>query len=1048
MSLQNYLTNAKDCLAAGRMSEMRLWLRRAETSASLEEESNEVRILALRCCLATGQYELGQRLLAEAEGQEILSSSVGPLRKALFSAAGWGPLPAEAPADMFALVVDLVHGQALDPERILTELGAWSRLVPSHPLWLERLAARPFPAEAWAGLGQRVLPPNAEAALAELWYGAGGQGEYPRRALLEENEAEGGFSFLPAFCDLLQALSQENIHAALAASDRLFSVAEEGRWLWLRTLDLLRHFGEPETFTRTLLRLRNARRVLQSSFSSSSECAPLEEYSALVHSFTQTIVRCSPIGFTSSSADEGTSSPADKSQALEELFPLTASVASPPWFAAPSACLMVNRLLESFQAKSLPLPSAFPDLLPLHEFVRSALHTEASAAAQWLALSPSWQMEKAYAALLLKALPSAPEEVALACVPILRNQGMTLGFVLPSLPPGARATVFAREPEPSGLVTIASLPEETLWGMWPALTEAVWTLGGQKLKSSERAAQEKILRRLTPFLEKPTPGPLPDETLVSLAEWAGVRPAASKAEENLLCRLGEQLADAQKWDAAARVLEQAGEAGASLRGEVTARQWLATGQTAAYQPDLWHSPGPWCEMALAWQDLLGLRPATLSETNPLRTEQADLALAWDALVAWRDDCLASDEIKPFTQVVLFDRITEHWQFLRSLRAWRLLTSSADVLPPIAGITPGPECPLLSLLRLVRYGMDTAAMRVVLPPLHTYEPLPASLILRLLEQAVKSAGKPEAVRSDLHDLLTSHMTDAIRAALPPAMVLRLDALPLALASTEAHKLLRLDQAKETEKRIRLTLQKLEVMDFQLTPILEKMGDFVTGPHFHAWSIPQWEMIRRWRRSLEAQDEEFRNQVRGALPENHSLILSRLLFARLRPAMIDGSNVLRDKKTVQQFEWSTDCLENLWAGLSAEGFYPILTYVDRNEFFEQESAHGLEGKRRLNELIRNGFIDDDAVIEDGPADPNTSKIGDYRILCHIQRESWQESALIITNDDYSKQRRKPTDTYGPHFFSWLTKSAFGQMQAKFRYNEGQWFLRLPNGQEVPF
>ena len=1040
MSYHVHLTHAKDCLTAGQMTETRVWLRRAEATATTDAEDQEVRIWAFRYCLLTGQYELGQQLLLDVERHEVvLPDTPEPLREALYSAAGWGPYPAESTTDLFSLLTYLIHDQPLVPEQALIMLGAWSRLVPHHPHWLNELATKSFPQEVWEGLGERVLPANVEATLAELWYGAGGHGKYPRRVFLEQNEAEDGFAFLPAFCDLLLSLQQGDVDGALAASDRLFP--NEGAWLWLRALDLVRHFGDPVTLARTPLRLRIARRTLHTSFSGSAGLIAADAYGPLVHSFTRTMSRCQLLCVPTLTPDEDGPSLADVGKALEKMFP-TSTPPAAPWFAASGACLTVSRFLDSCRAQALPFAPAFADLLPLHKFVLGAALADRTAADLWRALPPVWQEEAEYRTLLLKALPAAPEEVALACVPILQGQGVPMKLILPALPSGAQAAVFLGDPEPTNLIVAASLPEEVLQAKWIAMTEAAWALGSQKLKASERAAQEALVRRLTACLDRPADSPPAEKAFTDLTDRMMARPAASEAEALMLCRLGLRLADVENWNEADRLLERAGEAGATFRGEVAAQQWLKTGQAEAYKLELWRTAGPWAEMALAWADLLDLHPARLPEVNPLRAKFSDLAAAWDALASWRDFCLASDTPEPFVATLLLDDIADRWQFLRSLRSWRLLTSSADVLPPITGLTMGPDRPFLALVSLSRFGTDAAALRVVLPPLLTSEPLPL-LALGLLEQSLKAAETSELLRGELRRLLTPGVTDSFGAAFSPVQPTRLKALmcalPLALASPEVRTLLRLNQAKADEKQIRLALQKVQVPDLTLDGVWAQMGEFLTGPHFCPWSLPQWELIREWREHVASQGADFKPHVLGKAAKSHQRLLSRLLFEPLHPALLDASNILRDDDVSSRFESPLDCLLQLWTALADRGNYPVLTCADSTEYRYQEDKHGPEAKRRLNELIREGLIDCRAGYV------GDERTADYRLLRRVQREFWQESTLLVTNDHYSK----PPERGGwGHVFPWLTDATLRRMQATFRPEDGQWLLRLPDGTEVAF
>ena len=1042
MSYHNHSEQAKVCLIAGHLSEMRFWLRRAESLAASEDEAQDIRCQALRYCLLTGQYEQSENIRQDIERLWPEIPRVVALHEALFAVAGWGPLPADdGRPDLFGLIQRLVCDEPLAPERALKSLGDWSRLWPCHPLWLTDLAAQPFPEETFALIGERVLPPNVEVALAELWYGQGGIGEYPRRALLEEVASEPAFAFLPIYLDVLSSLQQENIQAALAAYDQFFS--EETAWLWLRAVDLVRHFGTPEIMARMPRRLRIARRELNS--------LALGEYLPLVSAFTHTVSCCLsavPKPFTAvvGEPNEETPSLGEKVKVLEELFALSGSVLAAPWSAAPGACLMVERLLRSSRKKDLSVAPAFPDLRALHGFVQDAGEFVPEAAAGWLVLPPVWHAEKNLWPILIEVLLAASEETALACVQVLREQGMALALLWEALPAEAQATLFVAEPEPYGLKAVGSLPDEILGRDWAGLVTAALTLGGQKLGKAERAAQETLLGRLAACFDRPHPPHLPKDVLSRLADQASARPASNDLEQAFWCRLGLRLAEDQNWEASFRVLAQAGDAGAALRGEITARHWLATGQKEAYQPQRWQeASGPWSEMAWAWDTMLELCPASVSETSPLRYEHPELTTALDALAEWQQGCLSSDTLLPFTETSAFDALIEHWRFLKSLRSWRLLTSTADVLPPIAGVTPKPDRPLLSLLHLVRHGADAEALRMVLATFLSWD-LPPALSLRLLDMASSPEVASAELNADLRGWMRPEILDNLRCSLTSEQLVRLDALvkklPLALASPEAKTILHLNQSKSSEKKIRLALQKVKTDDLTLEGVWEQMGQFLTGPHFCRWSLPQWDLIRKWRRLMHSQDSHSWAQFAETVPEQYLQILSSVLFDALRPVIIDGSNVLRDKKTKQQSEWATDCLEKLWESLSHQRYYPIITYVDRNEFAKQEEEHGPEARFHLNKMIEEG------LIEDGATSKDTGKIADEYILRHIERENWQESVMIITNDDYAKPRRKATDIYLPQLFPWLTKTTFSGMQAKFGYDDGQWVLRQPDGKEFPF
>ena len=1026
---QDFVDIIEQSLIRGQLCEMRRYIRHAARLSLSDLQTHTLQSQAIRLSLLTGQYSQADAI-RRAQMLDDAGLDTETLRRALFSAADWDEPPFSPPeASFYDLISALVNKSASVPEISLAALGQWGHFLRAQPSALREIAAEPFPAGLCESLGERLLPPAAEAALAELWH-FHHIGGYPRASLLDEPALEASFLPVRIYLVILNSLKSGDIPAVRVALDDL--IEADGLWLWQRMLGFLSHYGTPEQIRRSPLRLRMALRSWEGILPAELAAA-INDYSALTAAFIDTVV---------------TSLPAEKD--LHEAEPLRTELAlfrarteihgSPPtgaWASAPGACLLECRLLADTLASDLPESLraylASPVLASSHTFLRVVQSADPErVAACWLMLSDPQRKDPAAITAVQEALPRVKLATTISsCVTALLSYGHTRAEIMCVLKPEAQIAVFLDLPGPENLQIILMLPEGAWRENWLAVAEA----GVAVLK---RGPHKTVARYRPAFWER----------LSSLTELPGLDTRLDTAR---LEELAEAFSDIKDGEVRGRLLEWViprlclhGEIQAGLRlarqtvlplSESSALLWLMTGDKACGAPNTWGTPpGPWGEVAQAWYGLLRLAPAHLPETNPVRGLAPDLTTAFDALSAWSEACLARAELMPFSEAALVEAMAVTWRFLPGLHSWQMLTPAAHVLTTVV---PGQEMPLVALARVGAHGPDVSSMQMILGALLGDEKRWGAglALLAFLEANFSLLAEP--VIEGLDDLLTPELLLSLHASL--SLVQRkswagtLKHLGLARLSPAGKALLKLDLANVSDKSFREASLSVTAKDLLNEDIWRKMEEFLDSRSFCAWSLPQWEIVQDWRVKIKPQQKEIEKRVLGAVAPSLRERLMPLFFDPLRPALIDGTNMVRDDSVTSRLSDPFDFLESLCACLAASGRYPVLAYVDTDEY----RRYDLQVKEHLNSLLREGRIESHSGYR---GDERTS---DYRILREITRHDWQYSAMIVTNDGYAKA---PCDGGWGDKFSWLSQYQFKDLQALMKPSpSGGWIITMPDGKK---
>ena len=1030
---QGFIDAIEQSLIRGQLGEMRRYIRRAERFALSDLQIHTLRAQAIRLSLLTGQYSQAD-VIRRAQKSDDVSPDSEALRQALFSVADWAEPPSSLPeASFYSHVSALSDESAALPEIPLAALGQWGHFLEVQPSMLLGIAAEPFPIGICERLGERLLPPAAEAALAELWH-FHHPGGYPRAFLLEEPALE--VSFLPVriYLAVLDSLKSGDIPAVRAALDDLFEA--DGLWLWQRMLGFLSHYGTPEQVRRSPLRLRMALRswgeILPAELA-----ATVNDYNTLTAAFIETVIASLPEETVSQETGSLRTELA-KVRARIEIHGRTTPVGV--WASAPGACLLERRLLadtlESDLPESLRMYLASPVLASSHTFLHALrVANPERVVTLWLTLSGPQQKDPAAITAVQEALPQVElAETVSSCVAALLSYGCTHAEVLRMLTPAAQIAVFLKSPGPDNLPIMLTLPEGAWRENWLAVAEAgVSVLEGF---SSETAVlySSAFWGRLSSTTELPEP-----DTPLDAAKLVGLAEASSKIKDAVvrgqvldwiiprLCLQGET-------QVGLRLARQS-----TLTGESSALLWLMTGDKACGAPDTWGEPlGQWGEAAWAWHCLLRLTPAHLPETSSVRGLAPDLAAAFDALSAWSESCISRAELVPFPEAALVKEMATTWRFPLGLRSWRMLTPAAGILTTItSGHVPSQEAPLIALARVGAHGPDVSSMQVILGALlGDEERWGAGLaILAFLETDFPLLAEP--VIEGLDDLLTPELLLSLHASLSPVQreswASTLKRIGLARLSPAGKALLKLDLANVSAKSFREASLSVTGKDLLIEDIWHKMEEFLDSRSFCAWSLPQWEIVQDWRVKIKPQQKEIEKRVLEAVAPSLRERLTPLFFDPLRPALIDGSNMVRDAAVTSRLSDPFDFLESLCACLAASGRYPVLAYVDTDEY----RRYDLQVKEHLNSLLREGRIESHSGYR---GDERTS---DYRILREITRHDWQYSAMIVTNDDYAKD---PRDGGWGDKFSWLNRYQFKDLQALMKPSpSGGWIIVMPDGKK---
>jgi|GEM_PF-4268136 len=1013
------------------------------------EDDRTLAVLTLRRKLMSGRYkewEDPEGIWQRTSAKWVADTEIGVLQQALFCSAGWSQTHLNAPVEDFHDTLSaLVSGDPIKPEILYPKLAAASQAAEESPELLATFASKPLPKSVFMALGEQVLPPVAEAILAEIWYTHFSDEQYPRIELIAQTSTtEPAFLAVTSLLGFWEELRHHRFQDAARLADTF--IVQQNFGLWLRALPLLIHFGSATQIAAIPCCLHKALRLVFHESQVPTSHQPFQQTIQLLAKSLQLWWKEAQQVHPSLAPDEATQ------QLLAEAGHFPSRDGLPFWSGQTGSSLAISQTLSECAASPLDdtliEQLSLPALARAHAFTHALFLAHSPQAAgteeetekvirSWLDLPTAFRTEPAYHKALLDYLGETGKPLEPSVMLLLADAGLAVSTLLSDQ---ERVELFIARPTQEHLKHVSDIPQGGLAKSWLLLLEAALPLD----RSSYSSAEE-LLKRLASGPDLPPPEEAQDTDSLKRIALLLKEAVCDQLTLRLALRVALRAGYMGLHDAAMELLAQSSLTDPGLSASVSARLWLRTGRSQFFAPDRWASlKDSWASTALGWHQLSTSAEVSALPEYPKNTSvPAPLREAFMELRAWVIAIQNGSVLRSFEYQNALRPLAEDWAFLKPFISEE---SVADITQAVA-----PRL-LTALLQAANCSIsEPDGLRGAHAVLVSY----ATGVARA-EYAAVTLAKAAADCPSCYDILLSQCVGVLssrftwklrRALLANGQGNRVKALELEnhpSLSAAAKKALSYPLNETNERAIRLTMLKVVGEDLYSLPIWQMIADFLHSELFSPCSKAQWEMISALREKVGVLDQASLRDMLLVLEEEDATIIDRMFFLPLKPALVDVSNLIYDAAVEPYVEDPFDFLESVWSTLAVARYYPILSYIDKPKIRDFSA----EIRQHLNRLTKETKIA-----------PTTGQAGDasqadYHILIEAGGRLKQHTPLIITNDYFAKpyrleaRRGEPNGWSGHPEFLWLNEALFDSMRARFTQGASvnTWEIVTPDNQKL--
>lgn len=1040
-------------LTCGDLTESDRAIQAASLQCVTQVDERALTVSVLRRKLMSGHYhewEDPEGIWQRAAARWNSDRQINALDNALRFVAGWSEAPYDAESESFQCLLSFLISPAdMELEVIYTKLAAVGQAAEKDLALLKSIASVPLDKETFISIGERILPPSAEAVLAELWIVNYYDKPYPRAKIITLlASTEEVFMPVAHLIQFFEALQNQKFQEARQISDAFF--AEHSYNFWLRSLPFLLHFGSTAQVSAIPRRLRTL-------FRDTSEFVNMQSYSPLLQQTIPFIagsfqvwwdeaLRAMPTLVSDTVSHELLSKGLSK-LSQDDLPFWSASGSSSPgltrFFSVAVAVKLSGAAIDHLSILALQQAHEFTQVLLLastHEASGLGAMQEYSVKVIdcWVTLSIGFRNQPVYQAALLSYLRETKRLFSLAEIAPLLNAGLATTLVSALLSNQSRLEMFLAMPSRDNLRIIESIPKGDLSPSWLLILDAALQLRSEWPGDQD---VERLIKRLCAKPDLPAPRLTQDpEMLQRVADRLDDQPL-----DDLLLSVSTKIAlragYSSQLETALKVLNKIRGESPEKMASVLAHLWLKTGCPQYFEPIAWAaSTDAWAVAARCWENMLY---STNSDNLPAYPQDEKLPPAlqsvFDALSSWLLVIKSNLVLTVFDNQELLDSVAKEWAIIQpcaSIYAGPLSPDESKpmLLPALLEASRSPQLEHAGAASAVLVSFAASAARTEYAAI-TLAKTAADCPL-FYEKLILQC------RGILSPLLNWQLRKSLINIGQNDRAKELNAIASLGLSASTKKEISLPLCQANEKAIRLALQRASPGDFAHPQYWLALADFLRSNLFLSCSREQWKMIAAIREKVRELDQSPIDALLLVLEESDRALIEAQLFLPLKPILIDSSNFLYDSVIHGYFADPLDFIKVLWQQLDSAGFYPILTYIDK------KGTHNFPSQQHLKQLIDENKIKPTTGLYGDPSK------ADYQILSDVAHWFNDISPLILTNDDYGKlynpnaRPRDPNGWTGHPDFPWFNERTFAAIWA--RLSEGNspdtWNIHMPDKKQL--